>query len=329
MNRVFSGIQPTGAKHIGNLIGAIRHWVVAQDVDDCHICIVDMHSITVPVPPEELRTSSLNLGMLLVAAGIDPQRSILFVQSQVHEHAELAWILNCVTAMGELRRMTQFKEKSEGQDFASVGLFDYPVLQAADVLLYQAQKVPVGEDQRQHLELMRDLAQRFNTRFGDTFVVPEAAIPPAGARIVDLQEPEKKMSTTRGHEQGTLLVLDPPDALRKKVMSAVTDSGNEVRYDPEGKPGVSGLLEILGAVTDRSVPELEQEYASSGYGAFKRDVADAVVAHLEPLQARFAELAADPAEFQRTLAGGADRARERAAPMVVRAKAAVGFLPAG
>ena len=329
MNRVFSGIQPTGAKHIGNLIGAIRHWVAAQDVDDCHICIVDMHSITVPVPPEELRTSSLNLAMLLVAAGIDPQRSILFVQSHVHEHAELAWILNCVTAMGELRRMTQFKEKSEGQEFASVGLFDYPVLQAADVLLYQAHKVPVGEDQRQHLELMRDLAQRFNTRYGDTFVVPEAAIPPAGARIVDLQEPEKKMSTTRGHEQGTLLVLDPPDALRKKVMSAVTDSGNEVRYDPQGKPGVSGLLEILGAVTDRPIPEVAQQYAGSGYGAFKRDVADAVIAYLEPLQARFAELAADPAEFQRTLAVSAERARERAAPTVARAKTAVGFLPAG
>jgi tryptophanyl-tRNA synthetase len=328
MTRIFSGIQPTGTKHIGNLLGAIRHWVAAQDEADCTYCIVDMHSITVPVDPVELRTTSLELAMLLVAAGIDEEKSVLFVQSQAPEHAELQWILNCVTSMGELRRMTQFKEKSEGQELASVGLFDYPVLQAADVLVHDADRVPVGEDQRQHLELMRDLAQRFNHRYGETFVVPEASIPPHGARIVDLQEPQKKMSTTRGHEQGTLYLLDPPAALRKKVMSAVTDSGSEVRHDPEGKPGVSGLLDILSAVSDTPVPELEERFAGQGYGAFKREVAEAVIAYLEPIQQRYAELSADPAEFHRRLARGAECARERASKTVLRAKAAVGFLPA-
>jgi tryptophanyl-tRNA synthetase len=325
-SRLFSGIQPTGSKHIGNLIGAIRHWVAAQEVDDCLYCIVDLHSITVPVPPDELRDSTLELAMLLVAAGIDEERSILFVQSQVNEHAELAWILNCVATMGELGRMTQFKEKSEGRDSVSVGLFDYPVLQAADVLLYKANRVPVGEDQRQHLELMRDVAQRFNGRFGETFVVPEATIPPQGARIVDLQEPEKKMSTTRGHEQGTLYLLEPPASVRKKIMSAVTDSGSDVRYDVAAKPGVSGLIEILAAVTARSIPDVEAAYAGSGYGAFKRDVADGVVAYLEPLQARYAELAADPAEFSRVLRRGAERARALAEPTLAQAKQAVGFL---
>jgi tryptophanyl-tRNA synthetase len=327
MTRVFSGIQPTGSKHIGNLLGAIRHWVAAQDTADCTYCIVDLHSITVPVDPAELRSASLELATLLVAAGLDEERSTLFVQSHAPEHAELAWILNCVASMGELRRMTQFKEKSEGQELASVGLFDYPVLQAADVLVHDADRVPVGEDQRQHLELMRDLAQRFNHRYGDTFVVPEASIPPHGARIVDLQEPEKKMSTTRGHEQGTLHILESPKALQKKVMSAVTDSGSDVRYDAEGKPGISGLLDILSAVSDTPVPALEERYAGQGYGAFKRDVAEAVVAYLEPIQTRYAELSADPAEFHRRLARGADRARERASQTVRRAKDAVGFLP--
>jgi tryptophanyl-tRNA synthetase len=328
MKRVFSGIQPTGSKHIGNLIGAIRHWVARQDVEDGTFCIVDMHSITVPVDPEELRASSLELATLLVAAGLDEERSNLFVQSHVAEHAELAWILNCIASMGELRRMTQFKDKAEAQDLASVGLFDYPVLMAADVLVHDTDQVPVGEDQRQHMELTRDLAQRFNHRYGDTFVVPEAVIPPQGARIIDLQEPTKKMSTTRGHEQGTLYVLDPPGALKKKIMSAVTDSGSEVRYDPEAKPGVSGLLEIMASVSDTSVAQLEERYAGQGYGAFKRDVAEAVIAYLEPIQARYAELAADPAEFHRRLARGADRARERAAATVARTRAAVGFLPA-
>ncbi len=325
MTRVFSGIQPTGDKHLGNLLGAIDNWVAGQDRHECIYCIVDLHSITVPVDPDELRRSTLSLGALLLATGIDPARSILFVQSDVREHTELAWIMNCVATFGELRRMTQFKDKSGGQESVSVGLFDYPVLQAADVLLYNAGLVPVGEDQRQHLELMRDVAARFNGRYGETFVEPEAQIPPVGARIVDLQEPTRKMSTTGGTEQGTLLVLDPPDRLRKKVMSAVTDSGGEVRADPEGKPGVTGLLSMLAALEGVPIATLEARYAGSGYGDFKRDVAEAVIAKVEPIQARHAELMADPAELRRLLAGGADRARVIAEPVMATVRARVGL----
>ena len=328
MARVFSGIQPTGEKHIGNYLGAIRHWVAGQDEHECLYCIVDLHSITVPVDPDELRASTLSLATLLFAAGLDPERSILFVQSHVREHGELAWYLNCTATFGELRRMTQFKDKSGGQESVSVGLFDYPVLQAADVLLYNAGLVPVGEDQRQHLELMRDIAIRFNGRYGDTFVVPEAQIPPAGARIVDLQEPTRKMSTTGGTEQGTLTLLDDPARLRKKVMSAVTDSDGEIRHDVEAKPGVSGLLALLAAIEGVSIPELEARYQGRGYGDFKRDVADQVVALLEPLQARYAELAGDPGEVERLLRRGADRAREVAEPQIAAVRERIGFLPA-
>ena len=324
MARVFSGIQPTGSKHIGNLIGAIRHWVSDQEEHECLYCIVDLHSVTVPYEPETLRRSTLDLAALLIGAGIDPERSILFVQSHVPEHSELAWLMNCIATTGELSRMTQFKDKAAGRESVSVGLYDYPVLQAADVLLYNADRVPVGEDQRQHLELMRDLAARFNSRFGPTFAIPEAAIPRAGARIVDLQEPERKMSTTNGTPTGTLLVLDPPSRLRKKVMSAVTDSGSEVRADPS-KPGVTGLLEILSIVTATPRETLEQRYAGQGYGAFKRDVADAVVEYLRPLQERHAELTADPAELSRLLARGAERAQALAAPNLERARRAMGF----
>ncbi len=329
MARIFSGIQPTGDKHIGNLLGAIQHWVAGQDEHDCIYCIVDLHSITVPVEPEALRTSTLSLATLLFAAGLDPERSTLFVQSHVSEHMELAWYLNCTATMGELRRMTQFKDKSSGQESVSVGLFNYPVLQAADVLLYQAGLVPVGEDQRQHLELMRDIAIRFNGRYGDTFVVPEARIPPVGARIVDLQEPTKKMSTTGGMEQGTLLLLDPPAKLRKKIMSAVTDSDAEVRADLEHKPGITGLLSLQSAIEGITVPELEARYQGKGYGDFKRDVADSVIALLEPLQARHAELAADPGEVVRLLTIGADRARTLAVPTVELARQRIGFAPRG
>lgn len=325
MARVFSGIQPTGDKHLGNLLGAIDNWVAGQDQHECLYCIVDLHSITVPVDPEALRGASLSLGALLIAAGIDPERSILFVQSEVREHTELAWILNCVATFGELRRMTQFKDKSGGQESVSVGLFDYPVLQAADVLLYNAGLVPVGEDQRQHLELMRDIAARFNGRFGDTFVEPEAQIPPVGARIVDLQEPTRKMSTTGGTEQGTLLVLDPPDRLRKKVMSAVTDSGGEVRADAQTKPGVTGLLSMLAALEGTTIAALEERYAGAGYGDFKRDVAEAVIAKVEPIQARHAELMGDPAELRRVLGGGADRARAIAQPIMASVRERVGL----
>ena len=316
MARVFSGIQPTGDKHIGNYLGAIRHWVDGQDEHECLFCIVDLHSITVPVDPEQLRQATLSLATLLFAAGLDPERSVLFVQGHVPQHMELAWYLNCTATMGELRRMTQFKDKSDGQESVSVGLFDYPVLQAADVLLYNAGRVPVGEDQRQHLELMRDIAIRFNGRYGDTFVVPEAAIPPAGARIVDLQEPTRKMSTTGGTEQGTLTLLEDPKRLQKKIMSAVTDSDGEIRHDPEGKPGVSGLLSLQSAVENVSIADLEARYQGRGYGDFKKDVAAGVIELLAPLQARHAELAGDPAEVERLLRRGAERALELAVPQI-------------
>ena len=328
MARIFSGIQPTGDKHIGNYLGAIRHWVAGQADHDCLYSIVDLHSITVPVEPAALRDATLSLATLLFAAGLDPEKSTLFAQSHVSEHMELAY-LNCTATMGELRRMTQFKDKSGGQESVSVGLFDYPVLQAADVLLYQAGLVPVGEDQRQHLELMRDIAIRFNGRYGDTFVVPQAQIPPTGARIVDLQEPTKKMSTTGGTEQGTLLLLDSPARLRKKVMSAVTDSDGVVRADLENKPGITGLLSLLSAIEDVPIASLEERYDGKGYGDFKKDVAEAVVALLEPLQARHAELASDPGEVVRLLKIGADHARSLAVPTVELARERIGFAPRG
>ena len=329
MARIFSGIQPTGDKHIGNYLGAIRHWVAGQADHDCLYSIVDLHSITVPVEPAALRDATLSLATLVFAAGLDPEKSTLFAQSHVSEHMELAWYLNCTATMGELRRMTQFKDKSGGQESVSVGLFDYPVLQAADVLLYQAGLVPVGEDQRQHLELMRDIAIRFNGRYGDTFVVPQAQIPPTGARIVDLQEPTKKMSTTGGTEQGTLLLLDSPARLRKKVMSAVTDSDGVVRADLENKPGITGLLSLLSAIEDVPIASLEERYDGKGYGDFKKDVAEAVVALLEPLQARHAELASDPGEVVRLLKIGADHARSLAVPTVELARERIGFAPRG
>ena len=274
-------------------------------------------------------SATLSLATLLFAAGLDPEKSTLFAQSHVSEHMELAWYLNCTATMGELRRMTQFKDKSGGQESVSVGLFDYPVLQAADVLLYQAGLVPVGEDQRQHLELMRDIAIRFNGRYGDTFVVPQAQIPPTGARIVDLQEPTKKMSTTGGTEQGTLLLLDSPARLRKKVMSAVTDSDGVVRADLENKPGITGLLSLLSAIEGVPIASLEERYDGRGYGDFKKDVAEAVVALLEPLQARHAELASDPGEVVRLLKIGADHARSLAVPTVELARERIGFAPRG
>lgn len=325
--RVFSGVQPTGIPHLGNVLGAFRHWVDEQDRRDCLYCVVDLHSITVPREAQELRAATLDMATSLMAMGIDPGRSILFVQSAVREHTELAWVLNCVATFGEVRRMTQFKEKSGGQESVSVGLFDYPVLQAADVLLYNAHRVPVGDDQRQHLELMRDIAIRFNSRFGETFVVPQAAIPPVGARIMDLQEPTRKMSKSGGTELGTIWLSDPPSRVKKKIMGAVTDSGSEVRADPQ-KPGITALLEILAGITQVPIRELEDRYSGSQYGPFKRDVLDAVVAFLEPIQARYAQLAADPAEVQRLLAASADRAREIAATTMLDVRRRVGFLGA-
>ena len=328
MARVLSGIQPTGEKHLGNLLGAIRHWVATQD-DDAFFCVVDLHAMTVPYDPSTLRESTRRTAAVLLAAGLDPQRCTLFVQSHVPAHTELTWILNCVATFGELRRMTQFHEKSEGQESVSVGLYDYPVLMASDILLYDAERVPVGDDQRQHLELARDVAIRFNHRCGDTLVVPEASIPPVGARVMDLQDPTAKMSKSADSPQGTIRLLDDPKAITKRIKSAVTDSDNEIRFDPTTKPGVSNLLQILGAVTERSAEDVAAEYDGSGYGALKTAVADAVVEFVRPLQERYAELESDPAEVARILEVGADRAQAIAAKVMVRVRNAVGLLPRG
>jgi tryptophanyl-tRNA synthetase len=325
VTRVLSGIQPTGDIHLGNYVGAIRTWVADQHEHDAFFCVVDLHALTVPRPPEELRAKTLETAQLLLAAGIDPDACTLFVQSHVPEHTELAWLLECVATMGELRRMTQFKEKGQGQESVSVGLFAYPVLQAADILVYDADRVPVGEDQRQHLELCRDLAVRFNGRYGDTFVVPDAVIPKVGARVQDLQEPTRKMSKSADSPQGTVLVLDSPDDVRRKVKRAVTDTGTDVRYDPETKPGVSNLLAILAVATGRGIEEVAAGYTQ--YGPLKADTAEALVEFLRPLRERYADLAADPGATAAILAQGAEKARAVAAATVERAKQAMGLLP--
>ncbi|HEY3095576.1 MAG TPA: tryptophan--tRNA ligase [Acidimicrobiia bacterium] len=327
MPRVFSGIQPTGEMHLGNYLGAVRRWVEDQHRHDAIYCVVDLHAITLPYEPSELAGRTRQTAMLLMAAGLDPDRCTLFVQSHVHAHTDLTWLLNCVATVGELRRMTQFKEKSEGQESVSVGLFDYPVLMVADILLYDTDEVPIGDDQRQHLELARDIATRFNNRFGKTFVVPKATFPPVGARIMDLQTPTAKMSKSADSPQGTVLLLDPPDVVTKKIKSAVTDSGTDVRYDPANKPGISNLLEIYAAVTGQAIPEIEAEYSDSGYGVFKNAVADAVVDALRPLQETYKKLEADPAEVDRQLAQGARKARSVSVPVLERARSAVGLLP--
>src|SRR5919197_1451145 len=266
--RIFSGIQPTGAKHLGNYIGAIRQYVASQEQADPFICIVDLHSITVDYDADDLRESTLSLAALLFAAGLDPERSTVFVQSHVPAHPEAAWLLGSVTSFGELRRMTQFKDKADAQEFVSAGLFSYPVLQAADILLYRTDIVPIGEDQRQHLELARDVAERFNTRFGETLTVPKAVFPEVGAKIMDLQEPEKKMSTTGGTAHGTVLVLDPPDTIRKKFKTAVTDSGREVVRSAD-KPGISNLIEIMAVARGEEPEEVEGPHHRPGHGALK------------------------------------------------------------
>src|SRR3954464_3087220 len=276
MTRIFSGIQPTGEKHLGHYVGAIRRWVDDQERGEALFCVVDLHAITVPYDPVALRESTLNTAATLMAAGLSPERCILFRQSDVHEHTELTWLLSSVTAHGDLNRMTQFKEKSAKQrELVSAGLYFYPVLMAADVLAYRADEVPVGDDQRQHVELMRDIAQRFNERFGDLLVVPEGRYPEVGARIMDLQDPTSKMSTTGGTEEGTVYVLDDPEVVTKKVKSAVTDSASDVRRAPD-KPGISNLIEIMSAVSDTTPEAVEAEYDGGGYGRFKDAVADAV-----------------------------------------------------
>jgi tryptophanyl-tRNA synthetase len=328
--RVLSGIQPTADSfHFGNYLGALRHWVSMQDTHECVYSIVDLHAITAGHDPEVLRRRTRTSAAQLLALGVDPERSTLFVQSHAPEHAQAAWVLGCITGFGEARRMTQFKDKSakQGEGQASVGLFTYPILQAADILLYQPDAVPVGEDQRQHLELSRDLAQRFNTRFGHTFRVPEPYIVKDTAKITDLQDPTSKMSKSASSPAGIIDLLEDPKRSAKKIRSAVTDSEAVVRFDPEEKPGVSNLLTIYSALSGRTVGQLEADYAGRMYGDLKKDLAEVVVDFVTPIQARTAEYLDDPAELDKVLAAGAHKARAIAGETLATMYDRVGFLP--
>jgi len=323
--RIFSGIQPSGDPHIGNYSGGFRQYAQTQEQGEAFFCIVDLHAITIQHDPTALREGTLDIAAMLFATGLDPERSTVFVQSHVTAHAEAAWLLSSVASYGQLGRMTQFKEKAAEEEFVSAALFTYPVLMAGDILLYQTDIVPIGYDQRQHLELSRDIAQRFNSRYGETFAVPEGVYPATGGRVMNLQEPDVKMSKSRGAESGTVLLLDPPDVIRKKVKSAVTDSGTDVRYDPGEKPGISNLIELLTVVTGESIPDVESRYDGSGYGQFKQDVADAIVELVEPIQARYREVRGDAAELQRLLAMGAEKARASSAPTLALMYERMGF----
>jgi tryptophanyl-tRNA synthetase len=330
MTRLFSGMQPSAdSLHAGNYVGALLQWKQMQAEYDALFCVVDMHAITVPQDPAQLREQTRRTAAQYIAAGIDPTASTLYVQSHVPAHAQLAWVLNTITGFGEASRMTQFKDKSAryGTDATTLGLFAYPTLMAADILLYNAAKVPVGDDQKQHVELTRDLATRFNSRFGDTFVVPEPVIMASTARIYDLQNPESKMSKSAENEKGILWLLDEPAKTAKKIKSAVTDTDAEIRFDRGAKPGVSNLLTILSAFSSVEVPRLEEQYAGRGYGDLKKDVADAVVSVFEPIRSRALELLADPAELDRVLAGNAARASEIAEQTLTSVYDAIGFLP--
>ncbi|WP_298253606.1 tryptophan--tRNA ligase [uncultured Arthrobacter sp.] len=329
--RVLSGMQPSaGSLHLGNYIGALVQWVQLQEEYDAVFFIPDLHAITVPQDPAELARRTRTTAAQYIAGGVDPDRATLFVQSHVPEHAQLAWVLNCLTGFGEASRMTQFKDKAskQGTDSASVGLFTYPVLQAADILLYQPDGVPVGEDQRQHVELSRDLAQRFNARFGETFVLPHPFIRKESAKIYDLQNPTAKMSKSASSSGGLVNLLDDPTVITKRIRSAVTDTGTEIRFDREGKPGISNLLTVYSVLSGRSVTELEADYAGRMYGHLKVDLAEVVVEALAPVRRRAEELLADPAELDRLLAKGAAKARSMAAPTLAEVYARVGFLPA-
>ncbi len=307
MKRVFSGIQPSGTLTLGNYIGAMKQFVALQHEADCCFCIVDLHALTVPQDPEALRRQTLDLAALYLAVGLDPHKVTLFVQSHVPAHAELGFLLQCVAYFGELSRMTQFKDKSAGKDTVSVGLFTYPVLMAADILLYQTDLVPVGEDQKQHVELTRDIAQRFNGRYGDTFTLPDPMIPKVGARIMGLDDPGRKMSKSNPNPSSYIALLDPPDPIRKKLRRAVTDSEAEVRYDPEQKPAVSNLMDIYSQLAAISLQEVAQRYTGQGYGAFKADLAEVIVNTLVPIQERYQELR-HSAELTRILAHGTEKA---------------------
>jgi tryptophanyl-tRNA synthetase len=330
-NRVLSGIQPTADSfHLGNYLGAIRQWVALQDSHDAFYCVVDLHAITLPQEPALLRRRSRVAAAQLFGAGLDPERCTVFVQSHIPEHAELSWVLSCLTGFGEASRMIQFKDKSQksGADQASVGLFTYPILQAADILLYQTNQVPVGEDQRQHLELTRDLAQRFNHRFGNTFVLPGPYIVRDVAKITDLQDPSVKMSKSSSTAQGIVDLLEDPSSIRKKISRAVTDMGSEVKADEEAKPGITNLLRIYTALTGTSTDALERQYAGSGYGTFKKDLAEVVVGALAPIRERTEKLLANEAELDSILADGAARARKVASATMALVRDRVGFLPA-
>lgn len=324
--RVLSGIQPSGASHLGTYLGALKNWVAGQDDYDNFFCLVDLHALTTSQDPKELRSNVRELAAVFIACGLDPERSVIFRQSRVSEHAELCWLLNCVARFGELSRMTQFKDKTqrEGTEAASAALFDYPVLQAADILLYNAHLVPVGEDQRQHLELTRTLARRFNHLYGETFVAPEPMILQTGARVMALDDPESKMSKSAPTPAGYISLLDEPDTIRRKVRRAVTDSGSEVRASPD-KPAVSNLLGIHAGLSGRAVQEIEADYQGKGYGDFKKDLAEVIVENLSPIRERALELLDDPDELDGLLEAGADRAREVASSTLQSAQARMGL----
>ena len=326
---MFSGIQPTGLPHIGNYLGAVRNWVALQDRYDAYFCVVDLHALTESWTPAALRRNTVELAASLIACGLDPARAVLFLQSHVGEHAELAWILGCIARMGELRRMVQFKERSRGEtESVGVGVFTYPVLQAADVLLYRAEGVPVGDDQRQHIELMRDLAVRFNGAFGDVFVVPEAWVAPEGARIMALDDPTQKMSKSATRPGSSIALGDGDDVIVRKIRAAVTDSGREVRAGAD-KPALTNLLTIMSLVDGTSVADLERRFAGCGYGEFKSALADAIVAAVAPIRRRYEELSADPAEIARVLDAGAGRAREVAAATLADVRDRIGLVSRG
>jgi len=328
--RILSGVQPTGNTHLGNYIGAFRHWVEQQHEFDAYYCVVDLHAITLPYEPAELRSRTLELAAILLACGLDPNVCTLFVQSHVPEHTELGWLLNHIATVGELRRMTQFKAKAAqgGEGALPAGYFNYPVLQAADILIYQADRVPVGEDQRQHLELTRDVAERFNARFGRTFVVPEAYIPKVGGRVMDLQHPDQKMSKSLASPSGRIELLDPPEVIRKKVRGAVTDSGREILARPD-KPAISNLLELYSVATGKAVGELEQAYAGRGYGELKSDLAEALISFIAPVRDRYLELRADSQRLAAILESGATKAQAVARGTLALAKDRMGLLPRG
>lgn len=324
--RVFSGIQPSGIVHLGNYIGALKNWVAMQEEYNCLYCIVDLHAITVPQDPKQLQQSILRTAATTLAVGIDPQKSPLFIQSDVPEHAELMWILNCFVYFGELSRMTQFKDKSTLRGVGtSCGLFTYPVLMTADILLYNTQAVPVGDDQRQHLELARDTAERMNNKFPDLFVVPQAIIQKQGARVMGLDDPMVKMSKSASSEMNYVSFADSPDLILKKIKRAVTDSDSQVKYDEEKKPAVSNLLNIYSAMSGLTIPDIEQKYAGKGYGDFKKDLAEVVISGVQPIQKRIEEILKDPAELLKLLKVGAEKARDIATPKLKEVKKRVGL----